>query len=77
MSTTTSNSKPVNEFKGIKIGDRVTSNKFYDLDKYFYDGSRKVLRIDENGLKYTGGAFVFVEYAGKEQGFYFNALKKA
>lgn len=61
----------------IEVGDCVTYREGYDhLKDYFKHGPLKVLRIEDNTLSYTGGKFVFVEYAGAEKGFYINALKK-
>lgn len=61
----------------LKVGDYVTFKEgFEHLKKYFKHGPLKVLRIEDNTLTYTGGKFVFVEYAGAENGFYINALKK-
>lgn len=61
----------------IEEDDYVTFNEGYEtLKEYFRQGPLKVIRIENNTLDYTGGKFVFVEYAGAEKGFYINALKK-
>lgn len=61
----------------MQPGDLVINAKdFSHLRKYFDDGAKRITRIEYGKPDYTGGAFVFVEIYGKEQGFYIKALKK-
>lgn len=61
----------------LEAGDFVTFKEgFEHLNKFFKHGPLKIIRIEDNTLSYTGGKFVFVEYAAGEKGFYLNALKK-
>jgi hypothetical protein len=61
----------------IEVGNCVTNREsFANLNSYFIDGPLEVIRIEDNTLAYTGGKFVFVKYAGAEQGFYLNAVIK-
>lgn len=63
----------------IKSGDMVTSNGQYPSlkSRYFYGGPLKCIRVEENGLDYTGYAFVYLEYSGREIGMYINGIKKS
>jgi len=63
--------------KGIEPGDYITyRDEFPNLDKYFYKGPLKVIRIDD-GPAYAGGSFVICECGNGETGFYLNAVKKS
>lgn len=60
----------------IAVGDFVTNRpEVHGLENYFKSGPLKVIRIDE-GPKYAGDKFIIVDWAGTEQGFYLNAVKK-
>jgi hypothetical protein len=60
----------------IAVGDRVTIKpEFHGLETYFKNGPLRVIGIEE-GPKYAGGKFIIVDWAGTEQGFYLNAVKK-
>lgn len=62
---------------GIEAGDYITyRDEFPNLDKYFYKGPLRVVRLDD-GPDYAGGKFVICEWGYGEQGFYLNAVKKA
>lgn len=56
-------------------GDMVTSNCKYDLSRYFKDGPLQVIRV-QPGPSYAGDWFVYCLIGDKEQGFYYNGLKK-
>lgn len=60
----------------IVVGDFITHRpEVHGLENYFKHGPLKVIRI-EDGPKYAGGKFIIVDWAGTEQGFYLNAVKK-
>lgn len=61
---------------GIEAGDYITyRDEFQNLDKYFYKGPLRVIRIDD-GPEYAGGKFIICKYGYGEKGFYLNAVKK-
>lgn len=60
----------------IAVGDHITNkSEVHGLETYFKRGPLKVIRIDD-GPRYAGGKFIIVDWAGTEQGFYLNAVKK-
>lgn len=60
----------------IVAGDYITNrSEAHGLETYFKNGPLKCIRIDD-GPEYAGGKFVIVDWAGSEQGFYLNAVKK-
>lgn len=61
----------------IKVGNFVTTNdKYNTIDKYFRNGPRQVIKI-EDAPEYAGGKFAFIDYYGEIVGLYINGLKKA
>lgn len=62
----------------IRTGNFIVSNgKYTEVDKFFSNGPREVIKIEDNSLPYTGGKFVFIYYYGQYVGLYINGVKKA
>lgn len=58
----------------IEVGDSVT-NTHPNLNRYFKWGALRVTKITD-GVKDSGGKFVYVDFGGKEIGLYGNAVKR-